>query len=168
MTIGASGRPGTVLLRTRSAAETEDLAADLASVARPGDRVALIGPLGAGKTAFTRGFARGLGVPETVTSPTFTLLHEHAGRIPLHHQDLYRLTGPEDARESGLLDERGAAAVTLVEWADRLGADAGVGAILVEIRVTGEDERELRLSAQDPVRYGAWLERARRAGAGPG
>lgn len=168
MTIGATGRPGTVLLRTRSAAETETFGAELAAVARPGDRVALVGPLGAGKTAFTRGFARGLGVRETVTSPTFTLLHEHAGRIPLHHQDLYRLRGPDDARESGLLDERGAAAVTLVEWADRLGTEAAAGSLLVEIRVTGDEERELRISAQDPVRYAAWLERAQRAAAVPG
>ena len=102
---------------TRSPERTRDLAAHLATVARPGDRIALIGPLGAGKTQFAKGFARGLGVTEVVNSPSFTLMAEYAGRLPLFHQDLYRLTGAEEAFGGGLVDERQLDGVTLTEWA---------------------------------------------------
>jgi tRNA threonylcarbamoyladenosine biosynthesis protein TsaE len=90
-------------------------------VARPGDRIALTGSLGAGKTQLAKGFAVGLGVRDVVNSPSFTLMAEYEGRLPLFHQDLYRLEGAEDAFGGGLLDERQDQGVTLAEWADRLG-----------------------------------------------
>ena len=80
-------------IRTSSAAATRSFAAWLAAVAVPGDRIALLGPLGAGKTQFAKGFAAGLGITDTVTSPSFTLMAEYHGRLPLFHQDLYRLAG---------------------------------------------------------------------------
>jgi len=91
-------RPGApaATVTTRSEDETRGLAAALAAVAQPGDRIALIGPLGAGKTQFAKGFARGLGVGEVVNSPSFTLMAEYAGRLPLFHQDLYRLAGADE------------------------------------------------------------------------
>ena len=83
-------------VRTVSEAETEAAGATLAATLAPGDVVLLDGPLGAGKTAFVRGMARGLGAtPADVSSPTFTLLQEYAGPVPLFHADLYRLTPPE-------------------------------------------------------------------------
>ena len=96
------------------------MAAAVAAVAQSGDRIALIGPLGAGKTQFAKGFARGLGVTEVVNSPSFTLMAEYAGRLPLFHQDLYRLSGAEEAMAGGLVDERQLDGVTVSEWGDRL------------------------------------------------
>ena len=91
---------------------------------RPGDRLALVGPLGAGKTQLAKGFAVGLGITEVVNSPSFTLMAEYEGRLPLFHQDLYRLAGIGEALAGGLLDERQDDGVTLSEWADRLDAGA--------------------------------------------
>ena len=82
--------------------------------------IALSGPLGAGKTQLAKGVAEGLGVRSVVNSPTFILMNEHAGRLPLFHIDAYRLGDPEEAFAAGLLDERQAAGVTVAEWADRL------------------------------------------------
>lgn len=82
--------------------------------------LALIGPLGAGKTQLAKGVAEGLGVDGVVNSPTFILMNEHVGRLRLYHADVYRLGDPEEASAAGLLDERQAAGVTVVEWADRL------------------------------------------------
>src|SRR5687767_11450647 len=110
------------VVRTGSAEETRALGSALAVAARPGDRLALVGPLGAGKTQLAKGFAVGLGVTEVVNSPSFTLMAEYEGRLPLFHQDLYRLAGTSEALEGGLLDERQDDGVTLSEWADRLDA----------------------------------------------
>ena len=140
---------------TRSAAETRALAAALARVAAPGDRIALVGPLGAGKTQFAKGFAAGLGVRDVVNSPSFTLMAEYAGRLPLFHQDLYRLTGAEEALAGGLIDERQLDGVTLTEWAERLPAEIDPGRLTVRIDVLGDDERRITLevATSDQLRY---------------
>src|SRR5512141_3393364 len=96
-----------VVVTTHSSAQTRDFAAALGAVDRAGDRIALVGPLGAGKTQFAKGFATGLGVREVVNSPSFTLMAEYAGRLPLFHQDLYRLSGPDEILGGGMVDERG-------------------------------------------------------------
>src|SRR4051794_41585171 len=88
-------------IRTSSSAATRALAAWLADVAEAGDRLALLGTLGAGKTQFAKGFAAGLGVSEAVTSPSFTLMAEYQERLRLFHQDLYRLGGAADALDGG-------------------------------------------------------------------
>jgi tRNA threonylcarbamoyladenosine biosynthesis protein TsaE len=88
--------------------------------AAPGTMLALIGPLGAGKTQLAKGVAEGLGVRSVVNSPTFVLMNEHDGRLRLFHVDAYRIDDPQEALAAGLLDERQAAGVTVVEWADRL------------------------------------------------
>ena len=80
-----------ITLRTTSVDETKAVAAALADVVRPGDLILLAGEMGAGKTAFAQGFAAGLGVLDTVTSPTFTLVHTYEGRLRVHHADIYRL-----------------------------------------------------------------------------
>lgn len=106
--------------RTTSVAETQDLARRLAARAVPGDLVLLVGDLGAGKTAFTQGFARGLGVLEPVTSPTFTLARSYEGRLVLNHLDVYRLDHVSEAADLGLAELLDGDGVTLIEWGDRL------------------------------------------------
>ena len=137
-------------MTTRSAEETRALAAALAEVAKPGDRIALIGPLGAGKTQFAKGFAAGLGVTEIVNSPSFTLMAEYNGRLPLFHQDLYRLSGAEEAIGGGLVDERQSDGVTLSEWAERLPAEIDPGRLTVTIEVLEGDERRISLAPSSP------------------
>jgi tRNA threonylcarbamoyladenosine biosynthesis protein TsaE len=132
---------------THSTDETRDFAAALAAAAQPGDRIALVGPLGAGKTQFAKGFAAGLGVREIVNSPSFTLMSEYAGRLPLFHQDLYRLTGAEEALGGGMVDERGLDGVTLTEWAERLPGELDPGRLTIAIEVVGEDDRRISLHA---------------------
>jgi tRNA threonylcarbamoyladenosine biosynthesis protein TsaE len=135
---------------TTSVEATQRLAASLAGVAEPGDLICLWGELGAGKTVFAKGFGRGLGVETTVNSPTFVLMAEHAGRLPMFHLDLYRISDATDAYSSGLLDDRQVTGVTLVEWPDRLGESLPLGRLDVVIRGTGDAPRRIRLEARDP------------------
>jgi tRNA threonylcarbamoyladenosine biosynthesis protein TsaE len=131
--------------RTASASQTRELAAALAAAALAGDRLALVGPLGAGKTQFAKGFAVGLGIDEVVNSPSFTLMAEYAGRLRLYHQDLYRLGDAAEAMAGGLLDERQDEGVTLSEWADRLADHLDPDRLTVAIEPTGEEERTIEL-----------------------
>ena len=159
MTASETARPSrrAVTVSTHSAAATRAFAAGLAAVASPGDRLALVGPLGAGKTQFAKGFAAGLGVREVVNSPSFTLMAEYAGRLPLFHQDLFRLAGAAEAIEGGLLDERQDGGVTLSEWADRRGPVIDPERLEVRIHVTGEDDRRIELLGPADGRYDVYL-----------
>jgi tRNA threonylcarbamoyladenosine biosynthesis protein TsaE len=130
-------------ITTRSEEETRAFAAALATVARAGDRIALVGSLGAGKTQFAKGFASGLGVREVVNSPSFTLMAEYAGRLALFHQDLYRLAGADEILAGGLLDERQSEGVTLSEWAERLPATLDPDRLTVHIDIAGENDRRI-------------------------
>jgi tRNA threonylcarbamoyladenosine biosynthesis protein TsaE len=134
-----------VEVETRSAEETRSFAAHLAAVAARGDRIALIGPLGAGKTQFAKGFASGLGISATVNSPSFTLMAEYTGRLPLFHQDLYRLAGSNEALDGGLLDERQNDGVTLSEWAERLDEQLDPDNLEVRFTLVGDEERRIVL-----------------------
>jgi tRNA threonylcarbamoyladenosine biosynthesis protein TsaE len=93
----------------------------VATVLEPGDVVVLTGDLGAGKTTFTQGLARGLGVAGAVTSPTFTLVHEYGGRVPLVHLDVYRLTHLQELHDLGFDDLLGGDAIVVIEWGDVVG-----------------------------------------------
>ena len=132
-----------VAVTSGSAESTRDLASRLGAVAGAGDVIALRGELGAGKTQFAKGFARGMGVAAVVNSPSFTLMAEYAGRLPLFHLDLYRLAGAADALAGGLLDERQQSGVTLIEWAERL--DGPVGGSDVEVRFEGAGDEVRRI-----------------------
>jgi tRNA threonylcarbamoyladenosine biosynthesis protein TsaE len=138
------------VITTHDPAATRALAARLAAVARAGDLVCLVGELGAGKTQFAKGFAEGLGVRDTVNSPTFVLMAEYDGRLPLFHLDLYRLDDAADALAGGLIDERQRDGVALVEWAERLGAALPAGRLDVIIAGTGDEPRRITLRAGDP------------------
>jgi tRNA threonylcarbamoyladenosine biosynthesis protein TsaE len=137
-------------VRTTSAEETRAFAAALAGVAEPGDRIALLGPLGAGKTQFAKGFAAGLGVHEIVNSPSFTLMAEYAGRVPLFHQDLYRLSGAEEVLGGGLIDERQEDGVTLIEWGERLPDRLDASRLTMRIDIGSDDERTITVVAARP------------------
>ena len=107
-------------LRSDGPAATRDIGRALGREAAPGTLIALVGELGAGKTQLAKGVAEGLGVPTVVNSPTFVLMNEHAGRLRLYHVDAYRLEEPEEAADAGLIDDRQADGVVVIEWADRL------------------------------------------------
>ena len=128
---------------------TRELGRRLGAAARAGDVIALVGPLGAGKTELARGIARGLGVAGPVSSPTFVLIAEHEGRLPLFHADAYRLGGPADALAAGILDERRADGVTVIEWAERLGAALPAGRLEIRLEGAGDEPREATLTATD-------------------
>jgi len=106
---------------TESPEETLDWAAAFAARLQPGAVLALIGDLGAGKTCFVQGLAEGLQVTGPVNSPTYTLVNEYEGRLPLYHMDVYRLNDPEEALDFGLNEYLYGRGVTVIEWADRLG-----------------------------------------------
>lgn len=131
---------------SRSIEETERLAADLARSFTGGETVLLYGELGAGKTAFVRGLAQGLGAdPEGVVSPTFVLLTTYEGRLALHHADLYRLSGRGDERELGLEELPGPREVLAIEWAERLGDAQRDEAIHVRLEHAGERTRRITI-----------------------
>ena len=109
-----------VAWETTSAAETHALGKALGEACAEREVMALVGPLGAGKTCLVRGIAEGLGVPtELVTSPTFVLIHEYAGRLPLYHADLYRLEERDAVNGLGLEEYTETSGVTVIEWAER-------------------------------------------------
>ena len=108
---------------TASAQETEQLGQRLGQQLKPGAVIAYSGDLGAGKTAFTRGLARGLGIEDPITSPTYTIVNEYPGKIPLFHFDMYRLSSSEDLFDIGWEDYLIRGGVIAVEWSERV-ADA--------------------------------------------
>ena len=129
---------------SNSVAETEELGAQLAARQRPGDVVAYTGDLGAGKTAFTRGIARGLGIPERVTSPTFTIVNEYeGGRLPLFHFDLYRLGDPEELFDIGWEDYLARGGVCAVEWSENVAGALEDEPIRVDIRRGAHDGQRM-------------------------
>jgi tRNA threonylcarbamoyladenosine biosynthesis protein TsaE len=128
---------------------TRAIGATLAVAARPGDLVCLWGELGAGKTQFAKGFGAGLGVTAVINSPSFVLMAEYAGRLPLFHIDLYRLATAEEAMAGGLIDERQATGVTLVEWPDRLGTALPHERLDIRIEGTGDEPRTIIVRPAD-------------------
>ena len=130
---------------TNSPAETEAIGAALSKILTPGSVIAYRGDLGAGKTAFTRGLARGLGCREIVTSPTYTIVNEYlGGRIPLFHFDMYRLRGAEDLWDIGWDDYLERGGVCAVEWSENV-ADAMEDAVTITIEKLGEDSRQITI-----------------------
>ena len=129
---------------SNSPAETEDLGAALAERLKPGTVVAFSGDLGAGKTAFVRGMARGLGISERVTSPTFTIVNEYeGGRLPLFHFDMYRLGSADELFDIGWEDYLARGGVCAVEWSENV-SDAMEGdCIRVDIRRGAHDNQRL-------------------------
>ena len=136
-----------MLTVTNSAAETRALGEQLARRLQPGDTVILEGELGAGKSELARGIARGLGVTETVTSPSFTILNVYeSGRCPLYHFDWYRLESEEELDELGMDEYLGGDGVAVVEWAERCPDAVPEKRIRIRLEVTGEETRRIEIS----------------------
>ena len=130
---------------TNSPEETEKVGAALGKILTPGTVIAYRGDLGAGKTAFTRGLARGLGYGEPVTSPTYTIVNEYlGGRLPLFHFDMYRLASSDDLWDIGWEDYLDRGGVAAVEWSENVD-DAMENAVYVTIHKTGDTSRRIEI-----------------------
>ncbi|MDD5864801.1 MAG: tRNA (adenosine(37)-N6)-threonylcarbamoyltransferase complex ATPase subunit type 1 TsaE [Firmicutes bacterium] len=134
---------------TTSPEETEALGAAVGKILPAGTVLAYRGDLGAGKTAFTRGLARGLGCRETVTSPTYTIVNEYlGGRLPLFHFDMYRLSSADDLFDIGWEDYLDRDGVCAVEWSENV-AEAMTGAVTVTIEKLGANTRRITIEGGD-------------------
>ena len=136
---------------THSPIQTEAVGQALAQRLHPGAVIAYCGDLGAGKTAFTRGLARGLGCKDMVTSPTYTIVNEYlSGRLPLFHFDMYRLASADDLWDIGWEDYLERGGVCAVEWSENV-EDAMEGALNVTIEKTGEESRRITIEGGEEI-----------------
>ena len=136
---------------TNSPAETEAVGETLGKILVPGTVIAYQGDLGAGKTAFTRGLAKGLGATDRVTSPTYTIVNEYlSGRMPLFHFDMYRLGSSDELFDIGWEDYLERGGVCAIEWSENV-ADALENAIVINIQKTGEDTRRITVEGGDKL-----------------
>ena len=134
-----------MIYETNSPEETERVGEALGRIVRPGTVIAYRGDLGAGKTAFTRGLARGLGYAEPVTSPTYTIVNEYlGGRLPLFHFDMYRLRSAEDLWDIGWEDYLDRGGVCCVEWSENV-AEALENPLIISIEKLGDTTRRITL-----------------------
>ena len=120
---------------------TEAIGEKIASQLKGGEVIALFGSMGMGKTAFTRGLARGLGIESGVSSPTFALVHEYHGRMTVYHFDMYRVSGWDDLYSTGFFDYLDTGAVLVIEWSENIEAALPQDAIRIEIEL-GANENE--------------------------
>ena len=142
-------------MRTHSAEETRALGAKLAAHLRPGDTVLLTGDLGAGKSEFARGVARGLGIQGPVPSPSFTILNAYdEGYVPLYHFDWYRIADPGEIEEMGLREMLGGDGIALIEWSERALECLPNRRLTVTIQTIDENTREIRFTPAGGFPFG--------------
>ena len=140
-------------IQTHSPEETEAVGRKLAAQLRPGDVLAYYGDLGAGKTAFTRGLAAGLGVTEPVTSPTYTIVNEYlSGRLPLFHFDMYRLGSADELFDIGWEDYLARGGICAVEWSENV-AEALTGALRITITKESAAETVRTITIEGGARF---------------
>ena len=154
-------------LRSDSLASTSAIAASLAGLARRGDLIVLAGEMGAGKTAFAKGFGRAIGVMEPITSPTYTLVHSYpAGRVTLHHADIYRLTTHHEVADLAFAELLESDGIVLVEWGDVVASSLGDHVVVrLEFDDADEDARHIVISAAGRSWAVRWEEIERRLAA---
>jgi len=136
-------------IKTTNAEETRKAGKQLGESLKPGDIVALTGPLGAGKTVFAQGVAESLGIREPVTSPTYTLISEYEGRMPLYHMDLYRLGSPEEFTWLGVQEMLDGTGISLIEWSERAGEELPERTITVSIELEKNNSRSITIAKPD-------------------
>ena len=139
--------PSRMEVITKSAEETVELGRKIGAFLLPNDVVALIGPLGAGKTTLIQGIAEGIGVKDYVTSPTFIIINEYQGRFPFYHVDLYRLEKLSEIEDLGIEEYFNRGGVCVIEWAEKLKELLPKKAEKIEIEVVSETERKLCVSS---------------------
>lgn len=142
---------GTVTVTCPSAEATQALAESIGRRAEPGTVIALSGDLGAGKTCFIQGLAAGLDVETPVTSPTFVMIAEHAGRLPLYHVDLYRTESLAEIRALGLDELLDGEGITAIEWAEKAGPLLPVRTVRVRIEGAGDEPRTVEIEGAPPT-----------------
>jgi len=142
----------TTELRTTSAEQTEAAGERLAAALGPGDVVALVGELGAGKTCFIQGVVRGLGATTRATSPTFVLINQYRGRVPIYHVDAYRTQSLVELLDIGVAELLSSDGVTVVEWAEKLLPLLPSGTIEVRIAGVGDEPRTITMRRLDLAR----------------
>ena len=130
----------------RTASDMEELGRSIGETCAPGCVISLRGSLGAGKTVFAKGVARSLGIQEAIVSPTFTLVQEYEGRIPMYHMDLYRITSEEDFQMIGGEDLLYSDGVCLIEWSEIINYLLPSGTLFVEIKVNEDQSRTVTLN----------------------
>ncbi len=136
-----------LIIRTNSPNETQNLAESLSPFLAAGDVISLCGDLGAGKTCFTQGLAKGLGIGERVTSPTFNLIKEYRNTLPLYHFDVYRLKKPEELYDIGYEEYFYGEGVTVIEWGEKVSSFLPDVYLRIELkRLLEENARELRIT----------------------
>ncbi len=130
---------------THSADQTEDLGIRLGRNAHPGTIIVLEGPLGSGKTTITKGIAKGLGIEEIVTSPSFTIMAEYEGPIPMVHVDLYRTGSDEELELLGLREKLATDSVCVIEWGEKAEAFVPAGGIRIRLEILADGARKIVL-----------------------
>ena len=135
---------------SKSYIETEEIAFQLAQTLKGTEIIAMFGGLGAGKTAFTRGLARGLGVEDGVSSPTFALVHEYEGKFNLYHFDMYRINTFDDLYTTGFFDYKDNG-VMIIEWSENIENVLPDNGIKVYIKVVSENEREIEIEGAEDI-----------------
>ncbi|PYN09426.1 MAG: tRNA (adenosine(37)-N6)-threonylcarbamoyltransferase complex ATPase subunit type 1 TsaE [Candidatus Rokuibacteriota bacterium] len=138
-------------LTTTSPEETEAAGARLGATLKSGDVVALTGELGAGKTVFVQGLARALGVGTAATSPTFVLVNEYRGRVPVHHVDAYRTTSLAELMDLGIEEMMDGDGITVIEWAERVEPLLPARAVRVRIAGVGDEPRTIVVERPTPA-----------------
>lgn len=151
-------------LRSDSLATTSAIAASVAGLARRGDLIVLAGEMGAGKTAFVKGFGQAIGVTEPITSPTYTLIHSYpAGRVTLHHADIYRLTTHHEVADLALAELLESDGIVMVEWGDVVAGSLGDHVLVrLEFDEADTDARKIAISAAGRAWAARWDEMERR------
>lgn len=156
-----------MLFQTKSASETIRIGKSIGGLLLPGDMVALVGELGAGKTQFIKGLAAGAGIrkPTYVSSPSFTLINEYEGKVPFYHIDLFRLETEKEAEDLGLEEYWQGTGIAAIEWADKIPSLLPREMLFIHIAYTGENTRSLEIIGKGK-RYEALINKLRTSDCG--